>query len=135
MEGYNVHVLAQGGRSLLEYSPPRDLSGGKLVYFLGTADMIKGTPVKQAARYMASHLGTLVGRGYEVVLVPPPNLQLRKFKRINSQYRLTWRKVDFEHVHLCDIAWEWDKKLTWDGIHPVPELSRRLAGAITECLQ
>jgi hypothetical protein len=131
---YHVHIMAQAGRRISEYQPPRDIRGNhKLVYFIGTGDILYLSPAEKTKVYITEHLEYLAGRGYEITVVTPPLFNLKKFDQLNREHRKVINAIP--NVNHCDLAWVWDKTMTWDGIHPTPELSMRIAYTIQGCLE
>lgn len=133
LSGYHAQLLVQGGRRASEYQPPRDIKGvHKLVYFLGAGDILHLADANHTKHYMQDHLTYLLDKGYRITVVTPPVFNLKKFDQVNREHRQMINKLS--NVNHCDIAWVWKRSDTYDGIHPVPALSRRIAHTIQGCL-
>ena len=137
LQGYYPHILAQGGRLAREYAPPRDIrvtnGDNKAVYFLSTGDILHNADAKETRKYISAHVQLLTSRGFEVTLVTPPIFGIPKYNKVNRQHRRMINRIP--NVSHCDLAYMWDKDKTWDSVHPVPELSERIAWEIQECME
>lgn len=127
-------VLAQGGRAILDYDPPRDLKAGhpfdKAVYFLGTNDAHLRYPVERVVSQFIAHIDFITQRGFKTLVIIPP-----KMSRIPGEVRtaLFWTCVKKQYV--CKSLSSWDSLQTYDGIHPTPELSQSIAADIETLLE
>lgn len=137
IEGYTLHLLAQNGRTIRDYSPPRDLRKtnprDRIVYALGGNDIgsqsVHDGDPKPARVLMLDHLRFLSGRGFRVLVVVPPMFNIAGLNRSNRRHRtmiLNLRGV-VANVEFYDLNKIWDKDMTIDGLHPGPELSYLIA--------
>ena len=139
LTGYHLNLLAQGGRKVHEYQPPRDLRkmapDDHVVYFLGTGDILTNADAADTLPYILHHLRQITAQGFNVTLVVPPKFKIKQFKETNRDHRRMMRAIDLPGVDICDIQWVWDKSRTWDKIHPLPDLSMKMADYIQECMR
>lgn len=129
---YKIELYAKGGRKACEFFVPTDLKKEKnsdqVVYFLGTGDILARKNSKDTKRHIETHLRALRHKGFtNILVVVPPNFKLIKYYWWNRAHRKMIRKIS---NNICDVQWVWNKKETWDGIHPIPVQSKRLAMTI-----
>lgn len=139
---WNVQVMAQNGRTIRDFSLPRDLwtsgeANETVVYFLGGNDIIQRYPVVHAKYRLDVHLTFLLERNFKVLLVVPPTFGLPdKFGKSNEEHRALIEacRQTRPNLWVWDVDGVWDNELTYDGIHPKPELSMEIAQAINYVL-
>lgn len=136
---WNVQVMAQNGRTIRDFSIPRDLwtSGNgneTVVYFLGGNDILQRNAIVHAKYRLESHIAFLLERNFKVLLIVPPSLGLddAMFDQPNREHREVVESCrgTSPNLWVYDIDAVWDKAMTKDGIHPTAELSREIAYAI-----
>ena len=134
-----IHVMAQNGRTIRDFSFPRDLwtSGNQndtVVYFIGSNDILQRNHVDFAKYRLQTHVSFLLERNFKILLVMPPSLGLdeQMFGESNRQHRALFETFRGTHPRLWvyDIDHVWDPTATSDGIHPTDELSNEIAQAI-----
>ncbi|MEH6593034.1 MAG: SGNH/GDSL hydrolase family protein [Halioglobus sp.] len=134
-----IHVMAQNGRTIRDFSFPRDLwtagnQNDTVVYFLGGNDILQRNHVDFAKYRLQLHANFLLQRNFKVLLVMPPNFGLDEemFGESNRQHRKIFEDLRGTHPRLWvyDIDAVWDPAGTSDGIHPDDELSYEIAQAI-----
>ncbi|NCF16927.1 MAG: hypothetical protein GWP63_01700 [Haliea sp.] len=133
----NLQLHTQGGRSIRDYSPPRDLRNvsGKdiVIYFLGTNDAIGGYEMLYVNDGFTGHMAFLQERGFRViVLLPPPATKLEP--QINKVRQVLIMQSERMGIEYHDLAF-WDETMTKDGLHPGPELSRLVADFVYSLLE
>lgn len=136
---WNIHVLAQNGRTIRDFDPPRDLwtPGDKhetVVYFLGTNDALQRDDVIHATYRLKNHISFLLDRNFKVLLVNIPQFDIddAQFAKILAQHRALIASFSGTNPNLTvyDINTIWDSSHAPDKIHPDADLSRRIAVAI-----
>ena len=133
----NLQLMTQSGRTIRDYSPPRDLrnvSGNDLiVYFLGTNDAIGGYAMRYVNEAFTSHMTFLKERGFKIhVLLPPAATKLQtQIDKVRMVITLQSERLGIDYHELTF----WDESLTQDGIHPGPELSRMVAEFVYRLLE
>lgn len=134
-----VHIMAQPGRLIRDYQPPRDIHSKtreRVVYFLGGNDIgsqsVHGGSAEVTKSFLLDHLRFLTGRGFRVLVVIPPDFGIDALDTSNRNHRRMFKSLrgTLKGVQFVDINPIWDKSLTSDGVHPLPELSYRIAGRI-----
>jgi hypothetical protein len=140
---WDIHVMAQNGRSIRDFSIPRDLwtNGEKnetVVYFLGANDILQCNFVDHAKYRLETHLNLLLERNFKVLLIVPPTLDVNeeRFAKPMAEHRAMIERFRGYHPNLTvyDMDEVWDNTHTMDGIHPDAELSREIAMAINMVL-
>jgi len=140
---WNIHVMAQNGRTIRDFSIPRDLwtPGNRnetVIYFLGGNDILQQNHVAHARYRMESHVAFLLERNFKVLLIMPPSLGLDEeiFGKSNVDHRALVASFRGTHPNLCvyDIDHVWNPSDTGDGVHPNPSLSMEIAMAINMVL-
>jgi len=133
---WNIHVMAQNGRTIRDFSIPRDLwtAGDKnetVIYFLGCNDILQNSDVMHATYRLKNHLSFLLDRNFKVLLIIPPHLS--KFKASHREsfqkHRALFESFRGTHPNLWiyDMDNVWDNDQLLDGIHPKPGLSYEMA--------
>ena len=134
-----IHVMAQNGRTIRDFSFPRDLwtSGDNyetVVYMLGSNDIGQRNGVGHAKYQLQTQVSFLLERNFNVLLIIPPSLGLdeKKYGRSNRLHRALFESYRDTHPRLWvfDLDNVWDPALTADGVHPNDELSIEIAHAI-----
>ena len=133
---WDVQVMAQNGRTIRDFSIPRDLwtDGDKnetVIYFLGANDILQRNAVVHAKHSLQSHIAFLLERNFKVLLIVPPSFHLdeEKYGEINRAHRELVESCRGTNPSLWvyDIDNVWDASMTADGIHPTVELHREVA--------
>ena len=128
--GDNVMVMAQNGRTIRDFTMPNGLVAmpnvDKVIYFLGTNDRLAGIPQSTIASRSLTQLRFLKDRGFTVTVVLMPGDSV-----VNRVLRA---KAKGLRMGLIDLSPIWDNSLTYDGIHPKPELSRMIAQCVITAL-
>jgi len=136
---WNVQVMAQNGRTIRDFSIPRDLwtPGDKnetVVYFLGGNDILQRNAVDHAKYRLQTHIAFLLERNFKVLLIVPPSLGLddQMFGETNRAHRqmIESCRGTSPNLWVYDLDLIWDPSMTTDGIHPTEELSREIAYVI-----
>lgn len=140
---WNVQVMAQNGRTIRDFSLPRDLwtPGDKnetVIYFLGGNDILQRNNVVHARYRLQSHISFLLERNFKVLLITPPTLGVdpEMFGKTNAEHRAlveSYRGTN-ENLWVYDMDNVWNTAQTPDGVHPSAELSREIALAINKVL-
>lgn len=134
-----IHVMAQNGRTVRDFSFPRDLftSGDKndtVVYMLGSNDIGQRNHIDYAKYQLQTQLSFLLERNFNVLLIIPPSFGLDEevYGESNRRHRALFESYRGTHPRLWiyDLDNVWDPALTTDGIHPSDELSAAIAEAI-----
>jgi hypothetical protein len=140
---WNVQVMAQNGRTIRDFSIPRDLwtAGDKhetVIYFLGGNDILQRNDVVHARYRLQSHISFLLERNFKVLLLTPPTLGVdpQVFGKANREHRALIESYRGTHANLWvyDMDNVWNTAQTHDGVHPSAELSREVALAINKVL-
>ena len=140
---WNIHVMAQGGRTIRDFSIPRDLwtSGNKnetVIYFLGTNDILQKSAIGYAQHRLQSDIFFLLERNFKVLMIVPPTLDLDPgiFGKANEEHRALVESFRGTKPNLWvyDIDHVWDQSETPDGIHPSDTLSWKIASSINMVL-
>ena len=133
---WNVHVMAQNGRTVRDFSIPRDLwtngtANETVIYFLGSNDILQRYDVAHARYRLQTHINFLLDRQFKVLLIIPPtlgvdssvhNASTSKHRELFESYRGTR-----ENLWVYDMDLIWDTSDTPDGIHPNANLSWKMA--------
>jgi hypothetical protein len=119
--GQAMYIMAQPGRTILGYQMPRDIGASshyyKVVYFLGSVDILERTNRFKTAVILRQHLSFLLERNFEpVVLLPPVFAQRRTNSRLVRAMIVA--VCDEKDVPYIDINEVWDIDWTTDGRHP-----------------
>jgi len=140
---WNIHLLAQNGRTIRDYDPPRDLwtPGDKpetVVYFLGTNDVLQRDDVIFATYRLKNHISFLLDRNFRVLLINLPRFNFgdAKFAANLAAHRAlidSFRDTN-PRLYVYDLDRIWDSKHAPDGIHPDAELSQRIAVTLDRVL-
>ncbi len=150
---WNIQVMAQNGRTIRDFSIPRDLwtpgnVNETVVYMLGTNDMLQRNDIMHAKYRLRNHLSFLLDRHFNVLLVIPPQLDPRAFSpdatlsdvqawnRSIKEHRQLFETFRGTHPNLrvYDLEEVWDSVATYDGIHPEVPLSQEIALRLNWCL-
>ncbi len=136
---WNIHVMAQNGRTIRDFSIPRDLwttgnTDETVIYFLGSNDILQLNDVAHTKYRLQSHIAFLLERNFKVLLIMPPIFALDedRFGASIASHRAlfeSFRSSD-PNLWVYDIDHVWDSAETRDGIHPTQSLSMRIATAI-----
>ena len=146
---WNIHLQAQNGRTIRDFSIPRDLRARgdrneTVIYFLGSADILQRNHAAHAGYRLKTHINFLLERNFKVLLIVPPHLKLdpEKFHtadevaKSNEEHRKMIESYRGTHPNLCvyDLDNVWDPSQTVDGIHPTSTLSYEIALVINMVL-
>lgn len=140
---WNIHLMAQNGRTIRDFSLPRDLwTDGKtnetVVYFLGGNDIIQQYDVAHAEYRMKTHINFLLERNFKVLLIVPPTFGFENEiqRQSNEAHRALISSYRQTHPNICiyDMDNVWDGYQTIDGVHPKPGLSYEMALVINMVL-
>ncbi len=140
---WNIHLMAQNGRTIRDFSIPRDLwtKGDRnetVIYFLGGNDILQRNDIGHAKFRLQSHINFLLERNFKVLLIVPPNLNLdpELYDKANREHRDLIDGYRNTHPNLCvyDLDNVWDSSQTYDGVHPTPNLSYEIALVINMVL-
>ena len=140
---WNVHVMAQNGRTIRDFSLPRDLwtngeTNETVIYFLGANDILQCNLVGHARYRLEVHINFLLERNFKVLLIVPPSFGVdpEVFGESNEVHRALIESYRGSRPNLWvyDVDNIWDQSQTYDGIHPNAELSRNIAMAINYVL-
>ncbi len=136
---WNIQVMAQNGRTIRDFSIPRDLwtignENETVIYFLGTNDILQRNHIAFAASRLKADIRFLLDQQFKVLLIIPPTPDFDKAiwgKSIKEHRELvkSFRGTD-PNLWVYDMDNIWDKSETPDGIHPSAELSWKIAEAI-----
>ncbi len=136
---WNIHLMAQNGRTIRDFSIPRDLwtSGNTnetVIYFLGSNDILQLNNVVHAEYRLQSHVAFLLERNFKVLLIKPPTFAIDEaiFGASNASHRElfeSFRGID-PNLWVYDMDNIWDNAETLDRIHPTQALSMKIAIAI-----
>jgi len=137
-----TQVMAQPGRTIASYDPPRDLyafGGETIVYMLGTNDIGADSvywdgDASRCVRRLQEQLRFLTGRGFKVLLVVPPDYHIEHLAESNRKHREGFLAISMPGVYIMDLDAVWDSGQTLDGLHPNTELSYAIALAIEAAL-
>ena len=133
---WNIHVMAQNGRTIRDFSIPRDLwtAGDKqetVVYFLGANDILQRNHVFHAKSRLMTHLDFLLDRNFKVLLIVPPrfNVDQEMFAKSIEEHRAMIESCrgTRENLWVYDMEEIWDSSQTPDGVHPTSTLSYEMA--------
>jgi hypothetical protein len=136
---WNIHVMAQNGRTIRDFSIPRDLwtpsdKNETVIYFLGANDIFQRNAIMHARFRLKSHIDFLLERNFKVLLIVPPTLgpDSATFDAANEQHRALVESYRGTRPNLWvyDIDTIWDQAETLDGVHPNAVLSREIAMTI-----
>ena len=140
---WNIHLMAQNGRTIRDFSIPRDLwtpgdRNETVIYFLGGNDILQRNNVNHAKYRLQSHINFLLERNFKVLLIVPPHLGLDEetFGKSNEEHRAMVESCRGIHPNLWvyDMDNVWDPSQTHDGIHPTSNLSYEIALVINMVL-
>lgn len=140
---WNIQVMAQNGRSIRDFSLPRDLwtPGGRdetVIYFLGVNDILQRNDIMHATYRLKDHITFLLQRNFNVLLIVPPHLHYKPelFDKSTEEHRELMESFRGTHPNLWvyDMDHVWDPEQTYDGIHPKPGLSYEIALVINMVL-
>ena len=140
---WNVHVMAQNGRTIRDFSLPRDLwtTGRRnetVVYFLGGNDILQRNPLAHARHRLEVHINFLLERNFKVLLMVPPTFGLAPnvYGLSNEEHRALIESYRGTRPNLWvyDVDDVWDNEQTYDNIHPNAELSLTIAMAVNYVL-
>jgi hypothetical protein len=136
---WNVQVMAQNGRTIRDFSMPRDLwttglTNETVIYFLGGNDMLQRNDIGHATARLKSHIQFLLDRNFKVLLIIPPkfNIDEAMFGRSVRQHRElieSYRGTN-PNLWVYDMDQIWDSSHTPDGVHPDADLSWEIAAKI-----
>lgn len=136
---WNVQVMAQNGRTIRDFSIPRDLwtpgdNNETVVYFLGGNDILQSNAIDHAKYRLQSHIAFLLERNFNVLLIVPPSFALddQMLSKSNTEHRemVESCRGTFPNLWVYDLDNVWNPNMTTDGIHPTVELSREIAFTI-----
>lgn len=136
---WNVQILTQNGRTIRDFSMPRDLwtTGDRnetVIYFLGCNDALQRNEIMYAETRLRTHISFLLDRNFKILLVIPPTLgegdeelskSIERHRALVKSYRGT-----HPNLWVYDADEVWDVSKCPDGVHPNQELSLQLAEAI-----
>jgi len=139
MDAPVISLMAQVGRTIRDYTPPRDLrpthTDDVVVYFLGGNDIgmqsVYGGNPEPARVVLMDHLRFLTGRGFDVLMVMPPDFGFPHLAESNKRHRGMFAAVSMDGVRVVDINQVWDPDETLDGLHPNASLSYDVATVIS----
>jgi hypothetical protein len=137
--GQTLYIMAQPGRAIRDYEMPRDLLAYrphyyKVIYFLGSVDIIEKTNKSKTEWALKHHLGFLLERNFYPVVILPPVFDKRKIG--SHQVRAIIISVcDDKLIPYIDINEVWDVNWTTDGWHPNEYGQRVLAEFISSELE
>jgi hypothetical protein len=140
---WNVQVMAQNGRTIRDFSIPRDLwtTGDRnetVVYFLGANDILQRNAIEHPKYRLQRHVNFLLERNFKVLLIVPPTFGLDDATgaSLNQEHRALFEDYRGTRPNLWvyDIDNVWDRSETSDGIHPNPYLSREIVMTINMVL-
>lgn len=140
---WDVQLMAQNGRSIRDFSIPRDLwtpgdRNETVVYFLGANDILQRNPVHHAKYRLHAHIAFLLEQNFKVLLIVPPTFGLDEdmFGECNLAHRKAIESFrgTTPNLWVYDIDNVWKADMTTDGVHPGVELSREIAFAINMVL-
>lgn len=140
---WNIHVMAQNGRTIRDFSIPRDLwtpgdRNETVIYFLGCNDMLQKNDIMHARYRLKNHISFLLDRNFKVLLIIPPFLE--KFRESHGKSMREHRALieSFRGTHpnlwVYDMQNIWDDDQLYDGIHPKYGLSHFMALSINTVL-
>jgi hypothetical protein len=98
------------------------------VYFLGTNDATARSSPYVSIWAFNAHLEFLQQRGFRVIVILPPDhpVGLPYISQIRAAMTKVSQRAGVEYHTLAS----WDFNLTFDGIHPQPQLSQMIAAEI-----
>jgi hypothetical protein len=140
---WNVQVMAQNGRTIRDFSIPRDLwtsgnSNEAVIYFLGGNDILQTNDIGFAKYRLQTHINFLLERNFKVLLIVPPTLGLDEgmFGKTNKEHRelVESYRGTRPNLWVYDIDNVWDQSETSDGCHPTASLSYEIALAMNYVL-
>jgi hypothetical protein len=133
----NLQLHTQSGRTIRDYAPPRDFRNVSdhdiLVYFLGINDAVGGYVMRYVNEAFTSHMVFFRERRFKIhVILPPAVSKLQpQIDKVRQVITLQSERLGIDYHDLTF----WDERLTQDGIHPGPELSRMVAEFIYRLLE
>ena len=114
---WNIHLMAQNGRTIRDFSLPRDLwtpgdRNETVIYFLGTNDMLQRNDIGHARYRLRSHISFLLDRNFKVLLIVPP--YLGAFQESHGRWMEEHRELikGFRGTH--PNLWVYDMEQVWD---------------------
>lgn len=140
---WNIHLMAQNGRTIRDFSLPRDLwtpgnANETVVYFLGGNDILQQYDVAHAKYRLKTHINFLLERNFKVLLIIPPTFGFDNEQqgKSNEAHRALIQGYRNTHPNICiyDMDNVWDQNETYDGVHPKPGLSYEMALVINMVL-
>ena len=140
---WNVQVMAQNGRTIRDFSIPRDLytTGEKnetVIYLLGGNDMLQRNDIGYATARLKTHLQFLLDRNFKILLIIPPTFKIDKaiYGKSIREHRELIESCRGTHPKLTvyDLDNVWDPSHVPDDIHPDAELSWEIATKINMVL-
>jgi hypothetical protein len=119
--GQDTYIMAQAGRTILGYQPPRDLSAtthyDTIIYFLGSVDILERTHRLKAGLALRQHLSFFQERKFTVIVILPPIFPQRRLG--STAFRAMIVSVcEEKNIPYIDINEVWDIGWTTDGRHP-----------------
>jgi hypothetical protein len=134
--GHHVKIHAQNNRTAMEYVPPRDLKlaqGERLIYLLGTNDAQHSEKATDRFGYhLTAHIMGFLAQGIRPVLIIPPAFPF--IPRMAAIRSTIHGHCNFWNLECIDLEQMFDFSLTYDGVHPLPELHVHIADHIEERL-
>jgi len=140
---WNIQVMAQNGRSIRDFSIPRDLwtTGDKnetVIYFLGCNDILQRSDIMHARYRLQDDIKFLLDRNFKVLLIIPPHFGIdpEKFGKSTEEHRelmASYRETR-PNLWVYDMDNVWDAQQTYDGVHPNAALSYEIALVINMVL-
>ena len=136
---WNVHIMAQNGRTIRDFSLPRDLwtPGDRhetIIYFLGGNDILQRNAIEHATWRLRSDVTFLLARNFKLLLIVPPTFALDQamYGKSNVEHRALVESYRGTHPNLWvyDIDEIWNQAETTDGVHPNADLSMEIAMAL-----
>lgn len=133
---WNIQVMAQNGRTIRDFSIPRDLwtAGDRnetVIYFLGCNDIMQRSDIMHARYRLKNHISFLLDRNFKVLLIVPPTLGIDQnvYGKSTREHRELVESFRFTHPNLWvyDMDEVWDNEQTYDNIHPRSTLSFEIA--------
>ena len=140
---WNIQVMAQNGRTIRDFSIPRDLwtpgdRNETVIYILGCNDILQRNDIMHATYRLKNHLSFLLDRNFKVVLIIPPRLEIdqKQYGQSIEEHRSLFESFrgTRENLWVYDLDNVWDTSLTYDGIHPTPALAYEIALVINMVL-
>ena len=133
VNGHHIGLIVQGGRSIRDFDPPRDIFAGlpftTVVYFLGSNDAAQGYPTYRAHLQFRAHMELLDSRRFKVVVVLPPHptkspYSEANFTKLRGEMKVICREMKLDCHDIMEV-WD-DEQVVEDGLHPNEELNRKI---------